>query len=336
MQLSFDNGDRYFYTHPNIDPPLPEKVKLGEYTCRIVYKSRVQNCSRCQGHDHKTSDTEKCPAFVANQPELLAFTRGTFSNFDRCEVTMEGRTFMTSEHCYQWNAALEALRDDVAEAVIKAKSPWEAKQLAAPIKSQIVNWDQIKYGIMQNVLIAKACTSERFKENLMASDGKLLCEGLTDMYWGSGLSLYFTNTTKPQYWPGANKLGKILMNLRADLLREETSSAQPRCQPATVEGDSVSQPLTPQPLPTKRRSHQSKTKARASTSRTGASPLLREFLQKKHNMKRLKSVSKCSDLMGSREDVSAESDTASVSSSELIFHSVMDVGSDRGDGGSVT
>ena len=61
--------------------------------------------------------------FVANQPELLAFTRGTFSNYDKCEVTMEGRTFMTSEHCYQWNAALKALRDNVAEAVINAKSP---------------------------------------------------------------------------------------------------------------------------------------------------------------------------------------------------------------------
>ena len=45
-----------------------------------------------------------------------------------------------------------------------------------------MNWEQIKYGIMQNVLIAKACTSVRFKNVLMASDGKLLCEGLTDMY----------------------------------------------------------------------------------------------------------------------------------------------------------
>ena len=52
-------------------------------------------------------------------------------------------------------------------------------------------------------------------------------------------------------------------------------------------------------------------------------------------MKTLKTVSKCGDLMGSMEDVSAESDTASVSSSKSIFHSVMDVGSDRGDGGSV-
>ena len=47
---------------------------------------------------------------------------------------MEGRTFMTSEHCYQWNAALEALRDDVAEAVIKAKSHWEAKSLLPQLR----------------------------------------------------------------------------------------------------------------------------------------------------------------------------------------------------------
>ena len=53
-------------------------------------------------------------------------------------------------------------------------------------------------------------------------------------------------------------------------------------------------------------------------------------------MKRLKSVSKCSDLMGSRDVVSAESDTASVSSSESIFYSVMDVGSDRGEIGVVS
>ena len=117
------------------------------------------------------------------------------------------------------------------------------------------------------------------------------------------------------------------------LVREEMSSA---CAGNVVFDADGMKNIWRKPLPTKRRSHQSKTKARASTSRTGASPLLREFLQKKHNMKRLKSVSKCSDLMGSREDVSAESDTASVSSSELIFHSVMDVGSDRGDGGSVT
>ena len=45
--------------------------------------------------------------------------------------------------------------------------------------------------------------------DLMASDGKFLCERLTDMYWGPGLSLYFPNTTKPQYWPGKISLENL-------------------------------------------------------------------------------------------------------------------------------
>ena len=77
----------------------------------------------CHKNDHKSADLEKCDAYIASQPDLLAFSRGTFSNLDRCDVTMDGRTFPTSEHCYQWSAATEAILKDGTEAIIKAKSP---------------------------------------------------------------------------------------------------------------------------------------------------------------------------------------------------------------------
>ena len=52
-------------------------------------------------------------------------------------VTMDGHTFPTCEqdNCLQhsgnaeWSAATEAIRKDVAEAIIKAKNPWDAKRL---------------------------------------------------------------------------------------------------------------------------------------------------------------------------------------------------------------
>ena len=72
---------------------------------------------------------------------------------------MDGHTFPTSEHCYQWSPATEAIWKDVAEAIIKAKSPWDAKRLEDSIKNQIQNWNVMKYDVMHNVLIAKACTS---------------------------------------------------------------------------------------------------------------------------------------------------------------------------------
>ena len=82
---------------------------------------------------------------------------------------MDGHTFPTSEQCYQWSAATEAIREDVAEAIINAKSPWDAKRLGASIKYHIQNWNDMKYDVMHNVLIAKTCTSEHFKDELLAT-----------------------------------------------------------------------------------------------------------------------------------------------------------------------
>ena len=44
-----------------------------------------------------------------------------------------------------------------------------------------------------------------------------LAEGREDMIWGSGLTFSHTITTKPECWPGSNKLGSILESLRSTL-----------------------------------------------------------------------------------------------------------------------
>ena len=54
--------------------------------CRILYRSKHVVCERCHKNDHKSTDLEKCDVYIASQPDLLAFTRGTFSNFGRCDV----------------------------------------------------------------------------------------------------------------------------------------------------------------------------------------------------------------------------------------------------------
>ena len=71
---------------------------------------------------------------------------------------MDGHTFPASEHCYQWSSATEAIRKDVAEAIIKAKSPWDAKRLGASIKNQIQNWNDMKYDVMHNKYTTQTLT----------------------------------------------------------------------------------------------------------------------------------------------------------------------------------
>ena len=228
---SFLNGDRYFYAQSNCDPPIPQKVNIGSYACRVSYPSQHVKCQRCKLVSHKTEQTSKCPAYSEHQPDMLVFMNGVFSNFDRCDVMMEGLKFPTSEHCYQWMACKEALQNDVAEAVYKARGPADAKLLATKVKGH--KWDAIKYSVMVEVQRAKAVSSTTFREALLATGDKLLVEGLRDTYWGSGMHYNQTLTTKPEFHPGTNKLGIILMDLRAEI-RRELRTGSPNSQPLSA------------------------------------------------------------------------------------------------------
>lgn len=214
---TFQNGDRYFWAQPNINPGIPKTVQIGPYRCRISYANQGKLCRRCGHTDHNTDQTVACKAYIASQPDVLGFTNGIFSNFDRCDVIHDGQTFRSSEHCYQWLAAKEALNDDVAEAIYKAEHPAHAKRLAARIKNDIPNWGELRDTIMEDVLRAKLRSSDAFREALIASGQRVLVEAQLDDYWGSGLVSSLTATTKREFWPGKNMLGKILMNIRNEV-----------------------------------------------------------------------------------------------------------------------
>ena len=224
---TFLNGDRYFFAKANFHPAIPEKVKIGKHICRVSYRSQttsMRRCKRCRLDGHQIGDTNICPAYMKPRTELLAFVNGPLSNFDRCDVTMDSMTFITSEHCYQWNAAKDALNDTVAEAIFKAKSPLEAKKLAAQIKGQNPSWHTKKYGVMDQVIRAKANSSPTFRKFLIDTGDKILCEGREDHYWGTGLNYNLTISTKSDFWPGENNLGKILMTLRLELQQQEAQT----------------------------------------------------------------------------------------------------------------
>ena len=77
---------------------------------------------------YHTKDTDKCPAYVAQQPGVHFFSRGILSNFEECPLKFEELDFRSSEQAYQWSACVEALRDDLAEEVMKSTTPREAKK----------------------------------------------------------------------------------------------------------------------------------------------------------------------------------------------------------------
>ena len=119
---SFMNGDRFILVKPEIYPPLPEKVMIGSYECRVWYASRDLRCKRC-GEAHNANDTQRCDYYTPPLEDIIVFNSGTFSNFLRCDVNLGRLTFPTSEHAYQLRACNEYIRADLAEQVLKDKYP---------------------------------------------------------------------------------------------------------------------------------------------------------------------------------------------------------------------
>ena len=224
----FMNGDRYIFASTGFDPPLPEKALIGDHMCRIWYASRrVVQCDRCNG-GHSSFDKGRCPLYIVPLDNVSVFTRGLLSNFGKCTVNMGPLTFPSSEHAYQFRACEEHIRADLAELIYKAETPKEAKAIAAEIKSPDVNskWNLMKCDVMREVLVAKMNSSDEFRKQLLKTGDSILVEASsTDAYWGSGLSYSLTTTTHPDFFPGENQLGKLLMELRDILQKQMKNSA---------------------------------------------------------------------------------------------------------------
>ena len=193
---------------------------LIRFQCRIWYPSRLQICDRCQ-QNHLTYNTYLCDAYREDLPEIEVFAKGQFSNFANCKMKMDGLLFPTSEHAYQWHACMEHINTELGEKVMNVKSSCDAKQIVAQLKGDVIG------GVfaMKRVLIVKADSSKPFRDEQICSGNRLLVErSPIDIYWGSGLNYHLTQTTHPDYYPGLNKLGKLLCEVRV-LLREKISSS---------------------------------------------------------------------------------------------------------------
>ena len=131
---SFTNGDGYMFVKQEFDPLIPEKVCIGDYTCRVWHVSRDVQCKRCGSKTHRTSNTGMCNYYTPPLDHVHAFNSGRLSHFNRCAVHMGPLTFDSSEHAYQFRACEEHLHPDLAEQILHANTPRETKSIAAVIK----------------------------------------------------------------------------------------------------------------------------------------------------------------------------------------------------------
>lgn len=130
---------------------------------------------------------------------------GEFSNFALFSIVVDGERWQTSEHFFQAQKFLDPV---YKSKVKKASSPMMAAKLGRDRKQKLRrDWESCKVGVMRRAVLAKFTQHEELKALLLQTqDAKLIEHTENDNYWGDGGD-----------GSGKNMLGKILMQVRADL-----------------------------------------------------------------------------------------------------------------------
>ena len=209
------------YVEPHVYPPLPKETIIDGHQCRIWHKSQKNFCKRCQTHGHRTTDIEVCEAYDADT-SVVAFRANAnpLSNFFICTITIDNIKFRSAEHAYQWRKCIHASHTDLADRILAAGTPADAKSISSELKSNeniIESWNDIKNCEMKCVLKAKWNCSGRFRQTLMSTANMTIAEATQDTYWGVGVAPNIAQHTKPTKFLGRNQLGKLLHLIRSEV-----------------------------------------------------------------------------------------------------------------------
>ncbi|MDP4224846.1 MAG: NADAR family protein [Bacteroidota bacterium] len=126
------------------------------------------------------------------------------SNFWPALIVYDGIAYPTVEHAYQ---AQKTTNEKLRQMVSEFKTPGEAKRWGSKVLLRN-DWDNVKDRVMEDLVRLKFTTINDLKRKLVDTYNEELIEGNNwdDTYWGICRG------------NGQNKLGKILMQVRSEIM----------------------------------------------------------------------------------------------------------------------
>jgi ribA/ribD-fused uncharacterized protein len=145
-----------------------------------------------------------------------------FSNDYAVEFELEGVRFPSAEHAYQYYKAMTFDDKATAAKILKAKSAQSAKAFGKKVEKYDEKvWDTKKDDVMRSIVRAKFRSNPTIREALLATGDRVLAEAdPREKYWSIGTSADTEKAKNPKKWPGQNKLGQLLMDVRTELRAE--------------------------------------------------------------------------------------------------------------------
>lgn len=215
MFTSYRDGNRYVYIEkPEI--PLPKKIDIqtseGKESISIKTFHKMQKeiicCTICKIAGHNAGSS-LCEHHEKNDAVTIYGNENVLSNFSPCTMDIDGASFMSIEHAFQFSRAKKAGDSDLAEKIQAIKEPWKTKLLAATIEDSEGDYDTLK-----EIVETRTRQDEQFRDSLLETGSEILALAVPDIRWGAGLYSKEATNVNPQFWPGRNLYGQILMYVR--------------------------------------------------------------------------------------------------------------------------
>ncbi|KAL5566723.1 hypothetical protein UlMin_029887 [Ulmus minor] len=172
------------------------------------------------------------PTVTPYEPRIIFFYKtwdlyGAFSNFSPHPIQMPDEngnyvTWLSVEHYYQAQKFFGVNDPVVRDCVLKiksAKSPEEAARIGRSMQRQHPDlvrsdWESVKIDVMYEAIKRKFSIYPHLNSMLLSTAGSVLVEAAPhDLFWGGGRD-----------GEGLNYLGRLLMQLRSELLGESPTS----------------------------------------------------------------------------------------------------------------
>ncbi|WP_234265660.1 NADAR family protein [Hydrogenophaga sp. NFH-34] len=161
------------------------------------------------------------------------------SNFSAFTLMWKGRRFDTSEAAYHWEKFPHL--PHVQESILAAPSAHDAFKIAeghGHVKRS--NWDELKVGIMREILRQKVLQHTYVRRKLLSTGGRTLVEdSWRDGFWGWG-----------EDGLGLNMLGRLWMEIRAELHSAGVTAESTMEVVAVAMGLTFTNDVSPVQLPT--------------------------------------------------------------------------------------
>ncbi len=255
---SLGNGDRIIWIHPEqLKHPLPRNAFIGSRSVRIFHRNqfdRDNECYNCFKTDHQSRNcpNEKAcrvckePGHDPGSPDCTHYNAGVdimaiggyldpLSNHYKAPFLHNHIPAKTVENHWFYNKSNKNGQPELATLCLEAKDGGRAKSLSKSILCAS-DWDHgdLAYNLMKDIVRSKIHQVQAAKDKLHYAwkNGLHIVEAVPnpkDLWWGSSLDKEGTIHTKPEHWPGQNKLGQILMELADEIfgVRQVWAEGQP-------------------------------------------------------------------------------------------------------------